>query len=1469
MLILVFLLSILPVASPEAALISVNPVSAPADTPTGFTFTTEASAAGVSVELSIYNDFNNNSIIDSDEWPIINGPITDNGSNTFNELLTWDGDPAPASITAVLNPFSGYGGFLPPGNFIVRVLDSMNASATARFSVAPASGPMTVSGTVYKAGTLTPVANAAVACISAAGGGSAITDGNGLFTLQIPSAGEYYIETRKQGHLSDTGSITVPASGIGSYIIYLIPQLTGTVTEQGSTSAVAGAEIWARSTDGRYSQALTDANGSYALPLPGGVEWFLGVNEPDGYFGSLIPLHNYSSGAFITPETSPGSADNGQYALDFSEAPPDTGHDEEVGYVGLGQSLPNLADTEFTIEAWVKRNSANSLNGGIFSRAVDHRGILMYVNNSIPKFAMKKDGLATYNIDSRFTLQNGIWTHIAATLVNEDHSAVHAACNTYDVGINSSIAVDASGNLHISHYDADHGDLLYTTNSSGSWITETASSAGNVGQFTSIALDSLGKVHISYHDATDLSLMYATNASGSWAAEIVDDGGVGGNVGKYTSIVLDSSGKVYISYFRQKDTTSGTAYSDLMFASNASGSFQHTVVDSANTAGRYTSIKLDSSGNPHISYLRTYNGGLSEDLKYATRRGVTPGGGSCAGTGGSSDWACTFIDTGLVGRFSSLATDSADKIHISYYDAANKRLKYATNASGSWVNTVVDSTGDAGTHTSLITDAANKPHITYFDAAGQTLKYATNASGSWQTETVDSSPGAWVTTPINPTTSDIETGGASIAIDGAGDIHISFLKQRTGDLMHSSGQAGSWNTEAVLVGSDAGESEMPHVDMYVNGTYQNCGSTAGNFSDALDLGNSGNPVNEVIGESQIVSVDTGTGNDWKNIQDPNYISPRSRLLAVIDEVRFWKVARTVSDVAQCMNSELLPGSGACGIDNSILKGYWRFNEGTGATVIDNSGSGNNGAKVYCDLDCENFTATNFSWNNGWTDGNPFQASSDTSIPVINFTVHQETAWIQGTVKDETGINAVENALIYARRINTASPPLRSLHNAGFTDSLGSASIGLEPGDWEIGTCMRCHNKPVMIGGVQKDIVPASTVSVTLVPGETKQVSLSTYYADGAIEGVAYLANGTTLAPAGTVILASTDNAFNGAGQSSVGSVQAKTEVNANGEFRLPLLSGTWILQADWMGKYQSPKSVVTLTTDGDEVIEAGEMITGHILSLNGTFAVNTAPFADAGGPYAGTEGSSLTLNGSSSSDPNNNISTYEWDIDNNGTYDYSSASSSQSHTYAQQGTYTIKLRVTDAMAATSEATTTAVISDTSPTAGFTGNTTNGRAPLTVSFTNSSTGYDTPLTYEWDFDNNGTVDSTLSNPSYDYTNAGTYAVKLTVTDSDSSANSLTRLSYISATSCYSPVKITGAVNSYHTYIQSAYIDSSQGDDIRFQNVSFSENLIFNSSKAITLRGGYDCDFNPTTNKTVINGNVTISDGVVTMENVIIQ
>ena len=70
-------------------------------------------------------------------------------------------------------------------------------------------------------------------------------------------------------------------------------------------------------------------------------------------------------------------------------------------------------------------------------------------------------------------------------------------------------------------------------------------------------------------------------------------------------------------------------------------------------------------------------------------------------------------------------------------------------------------------------------------------------------------------------------------------------------------------------------------------------------------------------------------------------------------------------------------------------------------------------------------------------------------------------------------------------------------------------------------------------------------------------------------------------------------------------------------------------------------------------------------------------------------------------------------------------------------------------------------------ADFSVSATSGVAPLTVTFTDSSSGV--PDTWAWDFDNDGNVDSTEQNPTHTYTTAGTFTVKLVATNSSSGSS----------------------------------------------------------------------------------------------------
>ncbi len=84
----------------------------------------------------------------------------------------------------------------------------------------------------------------------------------------------------------------------------------------------------------------------------------------------------------------------------------------------------------------------------------------------------------------------------------------------------------------------------------------------------------------------------------------------------------------------------------------------------------------------------------------------------------------------------------------------------------------------------------------------------------------------------------------------------------------------------------------------------------------------------------------------------------------------------------------------------------------------------------------------------------------------------------------------------------------------------------------------------------------------------------------------------------------------------------------------------------------------------------------------------TPPVADPNGPYTGTVGNPVALDGSGSSDPDGTIVAYDWDFGDSST----GTGETPSHTYAASGTYTVTLTVTDNDGGTGMATTIAVIS---------------------------------------------------------------------------------------------------------------------------------------------------------------------------------
>ncbi len=235
-----------------------------------------------------------------------------------------------------------------------------------------------------------------------------------------------------------------------------------------------------------------------------------------------------------------------------------------------------------------------------------------------------------------------------------------------------------------------------------------------VGSHSSIAVIG-GTNFISYYDIGNANLLYREGAPGAWAGVMVVD--APGSVGQYTSVKVASPTDRHISYY---DATNG----NLKYAHGVGAwppAWAVAVIDAPGNVGLYSSLALNPvTGNPAIAYYDASNG----NLKLAEF-----GGGA---------WALAVVDApGNVGQYCSLAFDPAGNPQIAYYDVTNSALKYATRVAGAWVIATLDAPGVVGQYTSIV-DIAGLPRIAYYDATNTNLKFASlSPAGVWTLAMLD------------------------------------------------------------------------------------------------------------------------------------------------------------------------------------------------------------------------------------------------------------------------------------------------------------------------------------------------------------------------------------------------------------------------------------------------------------------------------------------------------------------------------------------------------------------------------------------------------------------------------------------------------------------------------------------------------------------------------------------------------------
>ncbi len=328
------------------------------------------------------------------------------------------------------------------------------------------------------------------------------------------------------------------------------------------------------------------------------------------------------------------------------------------------------------------------------------------------------------------------------------------------------IGVDSHGAAHIVYTEGYYGEarLEYTTNSGGSWVTQTLASGQNTSGVR-LALDSRDRLHIVYVTGSQANwtyrfvpeVQYLTVTDGGWSHRTLASNATA------PSIALDARGAAYVAYSYRAYANGTVPYDNesLRLLTDAGGSWTNSTLwgwdDPSNSILYLTSIAVDPHGSVHLVSEQTFW------LRYFTNA--------------TGSWTSESLEPEANPWEDppSLALDGEGRVHLGFEGYAppgatglpGLAVIHGIRTDGKWTYESVDTwRGSDPSYAAMAVGANGDAHFAYSDRLDGTIKYATNAGGTWTVTTLEH---GYVTGFY-----------ASIALDGGGRPHVAYANSCCG-----------------------------------------------------------------------------------------------------------------------------------------------------------------------------------------------------------------------------------------------------------------------------------------------------------------------------------------------------------------------------------------------------------------------------------------------------------------------------------------------------------------------------------------------------------------------------------------------------------------------------------------------------------------------------------------------------------------